>query len=263
MFKKTAIALGLVMAAGTGMAAQTHSGVDAGTSASANVAGQSVNTSASTALRTQFSALDTDGNGMLSRSEAAQSPQLSKMYDSLDTSQTIEGGAQSGGLTLDQLQAGLQAQASGSGAVGPAVSGGETYTLMKDGSKKLKSTTSGATGAVGGAMSSMQNKSRSTTHGAMSDGASMRDGMKSRTSNGAAKARTMGSDAYDGTSGAASSMQQRGQSMQDGAMQKSGAMHDKARTMGSDAYDGASGAMDQSGGANVNVESKTKVKSNY
>ena len=44
----------------------------------------------------------------------------------------------SDGISREQFQAGMQAASSGSGSFGPAVSGGETYTIMRDGTRQLK-----------------------------------------------------------------------------------------------------------------------------
>lgn len=165
MFKKSAIALGLAMVAGSGMAAQGTTGVNADTGVSAQAGGAVAGADTSSALKTQFKALDSNGDGMLSRSEANANSRISKIYDSLDTSETIEAGAEQsagGGISFEQFESGLQAQSSASGGVvGDAVSKGEP--------RVVNDSRSGASGAAakmrertGDAMSKARDKMQST-----------------------------------------------------------------------------------------------------
>lgn len=146
MFSKTVIALGLAIVAGSGVAAAQSSmqGSD-----KRNVGADSRTQVSDSALRTRFEALDTDGDGVLSRSEAADSAEVAEIYDSLDTSATIEdreSESSPDGVTFDQFQAGMQAR--GAGVVGPAVSGGETYIIMRDGTRRPKNPDSGSSGRM-------------------------------------------------------------------------------------------------------------------
>lgn len=237
MFKKTAVALVLAMVAGAGFAGQGSMGMNAGNSTSTNAVGHSTGADTDRALGTQFRALDSNGDGAISRSEAASNPQLARMYDSLDTSATIEDRAKQStpsGLTFDQFKAGMQANASGSGALGPSVSGGETYILMKDGSKRLKSGSSRMNSGTGQGMSNMNRSNMN---------------------------------------GAASGMQHDGQSMQHQGQPVGGGAMDDAGTMGNDAYqrernsrmqgDAAARSNGSMGNGSVDVQGKTGVKSNY
>jgi hypothetical protein len=141
MMKKTAIAFGLAMVTGAGFAAQGNTSTGVGVNAEANAAGNQARVDANAAANTQFNALDRNGDGVLSRAEASASETVADLYESLDTSETIEADAKQGtpnGITREQFEAGMQARSSGSGSVGPAVSGGETYTIMRDGTRKLK-----------------------------------------------------------------------------------------------------------------------------
>ena len=141
MMKKTAIALGLAMATSAGFAAQGNTSAGVGVNAGVNAAGNRAQVNSDAAASTQFSALDRNGDGVLSRAEASASDTVADLYDSLDTSDTIEQDASQGtpnGITREQFQAGMQARGSGSGSVGPAVSGGETYTIMRDGSRNSR-----------------------------------------------------------------------------------------------------------------------------
>ncbi len=256
MFKKTAIALSLAMVAGTGFAAQN--GTSAGMNGSASVGAGGANASMNSSASAEFRALDTNGDGVISRTEASKSPALAKAYDSFDTSGTIEDKAKNGGaggITPEQFQAGMQAAHSKSGVVGDAVSGGETYTMMKDGTQKLK-----------GSTSAMKNRATTGANEAMSN-----DAMSN------AKARTMGSDRYDGKAegtASAEGMKQSGQSMmKKGANAEANARSkvktqanqagEKARTMGSDAYDGASNKMnDARMKTGAKVEQRTGTPTN-
>lgn len=122
------MALGLAMVAGTGFA-QPGSSTRAGA--------QATGTSVSSALEVRFHQLDTNDDGRLSRVEAQADPRIADLYDSLDTSSTMErnssNAAVAGGISLDQFTAGMEAAMEG-GVVGPAVSGGGTYIQMRDGS---------------------------------------------------------------------------------------------------------------------------------
>lgn len=136
MLKKTAIAVGLAMVAGTGMAADNSMTSDADTSAPTKTGGSS-----DSSLAAEFHRLDTNNDGVLSRDEASKNNKVSKVYDSLDTGNTIEDNAKNSGkngITLDQFKAGMQAAKHG-GTVGKAASGGETYTVMKNGDKRATS----------------------------------------------------------------------------------------------------------------------------
>ena len=147
MFRKTAIAIGLAMAAGGGSVMAQDSMQNSG---ERNAGAERQTQMSDSALRTRFDALDANGDGVLSRSEAADSEEVAEIYDSLDTSATIEdreSQSSPGGITFDQFQAGLQAR--GAGVVGPAVSGGQTYIIMRDGTRRLKD----ADGQSGGDMS--------------------------------------------------------------------------------------------------------------
>lgn len=133
MFKKTAIALGLVIAAGSAAAAQDHS-------QGAEHANENAMHGQVTAL---FQKLDTNNDKVISKQEAQADPRVAKLYSKLMTNDSIKtdpaaepSDTQPGGITLNQLQSGMEA-ASG-GTVGEAVSGGETYTVKEDGSKKMQ-----------------------------------------------------------------------------------------------------------------------------
>ena len=89
MMKKTAIALGLTMVSSLGIAAQNGAGVNAQVNANASKSGAGINAEA--AINTQFDALDTNGDGVLSRAEADANPRVSKLYDSMNTADTIAG----------------------------------------------------------------------------------------------------------------------------------------------------------------------------
>ncbi len=90
------------------------------------------------ALAAQFKQLDSNSDGLLSENEARASSRVSELYESLDTSGTIEADArnnQPGGITYDQFEAGMTA-ADKSGSVGPAASGGETFKVYPDGTSE-------------------------------------------------------------------------------------------------------------------------------
>ena len=91
----------------------------------------------------KFRQLDRNGDGLLSRSEAEADYTIGALYDSFDTSATIEGGSSESagsGITLEQFEAGMQALASG-GVIGPSASGGETILVFPDGTmERVKGT---------------------------------------------------------------------------------------------------------------------------
>ena len=98
---------------------------------------------------TLFERLDSDGDGMLSQAEAQANPRVSELYESLDTSNTLEEHARNSqpGISRDQFEAGMAA-AETSGAVGPAAAGGETYKVYPDGSREqVEGTGVGKSGA--------------------------------------------------------------------------------------------------------------------
>ncbi|MES1927122.1 EF-hand domain-containing protein [Salinisphaera sp. T31B1] len=225
MFKKTAIALSLAMVAGSGLAAQGSA-----MSGSASASGMDQNANVDASVAAQFRSLDTNGDGVISRSEASKDPALAKAYDSFDTSATMEADARQngpvGGITLEQYEAGMQAAHSNAGVVGDSVSGGQTYIMMKDGSKRLKSDTSNAqqrmrSGAsnmqerAGGAMSSSSQRMQQGV-GQASD--TMHEKTMRRASDGYDKARTTGSDTYDSARGTAG----------DAGMRSQGEVHEQA-----------------------------------
>lgn len=159
MMKHTAIALGLAMATSVGLAAQGNTSAQVGVNAGAGASGGTARIDTDAAAQTRFDALDRNGDGLLSRAEASASDTVSRLYESLNTRDTIENEAKKArpaGITRAQFQAGMQARQSGSGSVGPAVSGGQTYTLMRDGTRKLKdaasATQSRSADAVNGAV---------------------------------------------------------------------------------------------------------------
>ncbi len=223
MMKKTAIALGLAMVSGLGVAAQNGAAVGASAQTNAGQSGVGIDMEAS--INTQFDALDTNGDGVLSRSEAESNPRISALYDSMNTADTIEDSAKEStpnGLTRDQFQAGMQAAASGSGSLGPAASGGETYTIMRDGSRKLKQ---GATGAASKAGARAQGAASAVT-GQVGDAASQAgaeaqsqqqrlqnqsQSMHNRARDGAEQARSEAEPRRDRTQNKAAEMQQRAQ----------------------------------------------------
>lgn len=221
MFKKTAIALSLAMVAGTGIA---QAGTDANTdmSASASAGDTSASLSANSSLAAKFKQLDSNHDGMLSRSEAMADPKVGKLYGSLDTDSTIEKGksdaAKSGGISQDQFTSGMQAAMKG-GVVGPAVSGGGTYTEMRDGTQKkadgmkskMKSAMGDASGKTGDAMGSMSdkmhnggkmmsNKMHSSANSASDKMSGMKDKMKASGSAMGDKTRAAGSKMSSGAS---------------------------------------------------------------
>ncbi|MES1929798.1 hypothetical protein SADO_11089 [Salinisphaera dokdonensis CL-ES53] len=247
MMKKTAIALGLAMVTGAGMAAQgstaTGVGVDAGVNAVGNQA--RVNTSAS--ANTQFNALDRNGDGVLSRAEASANESVSALYDSLDTSETIEDRAKEGtphGITREQFEAGLQAQSSGSGSVGPAVSGGETYTIMRDGSRKLKESAgntanrvksqtgdavSGAVGGVTGAVNGASANSRTNANASANTGADVGANTRSEAAVQRERAQSKAQQMQDRARGGVGQARSEAEMQRDQARDKASTMQERAR----------------------------------
>lgn len=122
MFRKTAMIFGLALVTGAGFAADNPT------------AGMNIGINSDVPVNMQFDMLDRNGDGVISRIEAQASPELSALYDSFNTKETIEEEARKAsvnGITRAQFSAGLEAL--GEGAIGPAVSGGGIYILMKDG----------------------------------------------------------------------------------------------------------------------------------
>ncbi len=136
MFKQTTIALSLAMVAGTGLAAQGTGTNTANTTNNSQAAAMSICNGKT--LRACFNALDSNHDGVISRGEASANPALKSLYASFDTSDTLEKQAKKkhplGGITFDQFKAGMEAASHGN--IGPSVSGGHNYILMKNGTKK-------------------------------------------------------------------------------------------------------------------------------
>ena len=144
--RRTVTTLGLVIIAGMAFAAlaDEHAGVEADASAMTQTEGQAAATGdVVTSLADKFAELDENGDGLLSQTEAESDPTVGATYESFDTTGTIEDSAQNarpGGITVEQFEAGMQAAAS-SGALGPPVSGGETYKVYPDGTmERVKGT---------------------------------------------------------------------------------------------------------------------------
>lgn len=191
MFKKTAIALGLAMVAGTGMAAGNGMSMNAGASAGTTQAGAT----GSSSLAAEFHKLDANGDGVLSPSEAKANAKVAKLYSSMNTGASIQTDPQAkksdestGGVTLNQFEAGMQAASGGS--AGPAVSGGQTYTVMRNGSKQLKSQAgSMSNNAMSRSQQSIQSAGQATRNTASQMNSSaqnkmsgMRNSMQNKTS---------------------------------------------------------------------------------
>ena len=91
----------------------------------------------------KFDQLDRNDDGLLSREEAQADYEIGNLYDSFDTSATIENAAKNSsadGITHEQFEAGMQALAKG-GTIGPAASGGETILVFPDGTmERVKGT---------------------------------------------------------------------------------------------------------------------------
>ncbi|MGN8197588.1 hypothetical protein ACS8Y6_02725 [Salinisphaera sp. RV14] len=167
MLNKTAIVFGLAMVTSSAFAA---SGMGASGNTGASAGAAQAGTSSRVSLAAEFHKLDTNNNGVLSRSEAQANPTVAKRYDSMDTNASIKSDPRArksdvsaGGITLKQFEAGMQA--AHGGTVGPAVSGGETYIVMKNGSKrKLPKTTQKAGNAMNGTRQSMQSAGQSMSN---------------------------------------------------------------------------------------------------
>ena len=106
MLKKTAIALGLVIASGSAMAVDDNDSNQATTGS----------VTASSSVMAQFNKLDTNDDNVVSKSEAQASPRVAQMFESLTTDNSIKtdpaaepSDTQPGGITLQQFKAGLEA----------------------------------------------------------------------------------------------------------------------------------------------------------
>lgn len=219
MFKKTAIAFGLAIVTGTSFAAI------AGTEGSMQ-AGMDANTQSSGSVAALFQKLDTNNNGVLSQSEAQANPTVARLYDSMNTGASIktdpkaeQGADQAGGITMAQFRAGMEA-ASG-GTAGPAVSGGQTYTVMKDGmTHQADNAMSGAKHAMHSTRDSMKAEGEAM-HSKMHNGMSrMGNDMSNARSNMSDRADRMGSAMHNDMSNARQNMQsQTGMSSQSQRMQ--------------------------------------------
>ncbi|WP_348766028.1 hypothetical protein [uncultured Salinisphaera sp.] len=220
MMKKTAIALGLAMVSSLGIAAQNG----AAASAHANASQSGAGIDAEAAINTQFDALDTNGDGVLSRAEAEANPRVSALYDSMDTADTIEDRDKQSmpdGISREQFQAGMQAASSGSGSFGPAVSGGETYTIMRDGTRQLKQGASNAATGVregaGRAASSAAGAAQGTANQAGAEARSQQQRMQ--------QSQSMQNRAQDGMTESRDQIQ----SQRDRAQRNAGEMQQRAR----------------------------------
>lgn len=236
MFKKTAIAFGLAIVTGSafaasGMGALSDASVGAGASAGGTQAGMSTSGS----LAAQFHKLDTNGDGVLSPSEAKADPTVAKLYDSMDNNASIKtdphakkGNESPGGITLNQFEAGMQAARGG--AAGPAVSGGETYTVMKNGSKRMMPDSDHNAGnAMNRTQQSMQSAGQSMNNTASQMNQSAQDrmsGMQNNMQNGASQNRSnMQSQTDHMRNNAAQTMQQSGNAMSGNGMNANGSMN--------------------------------------
>lgn len=205
MFKKTAIALGLAIVTGSAFAADagmsSASGADTDMQASGSAQGGA---SSNSALAARFKQLDTNGDGTLSRSEALASQQVSSMYDSLNTNETIEKQAKkpgANGITLDQFEAGMQAAQNG-GVVGDSVSGGGTYTVMKNGARKVTHVAGEAAGGVRHKMAQAGNMMSGAGHSMMHEGRAagshIGNGMSDMKHGAMSHGKSMGSHMHNG-----------------------------------------------------------------
>lgn len=116
MFRKTAITFGLAMIAGTGLAAQSGQDISANTDADISTGGARIGVDTGISLKSRFDALDSDDNGVISRSDASGNARLQSMFDSLDTGGSIEKDAKSAGaegISYEQFKAGMQAEGQG------------------------------------------------------------------------------------------------------------------------------------------------------
>lgn len=265
MMTRTAIALGLAIAASTGFAAQGNSGADVGVNAGVNAAGGQASVDAGGAADTRFSALDRNGDGVLSRAEASASQAVSHIYDSLDTSNTIEDSAGQRtpqGITREQFQAGMQARSSASGSVGPAVSGGETYTIMRDGTRKLKENAgntadrvqSQADNAVSGAVGGVTG---AATGGASADtrtNANTSANVNANTRNEAAiqreRAQNKTQQMQNRARGGADQARSKAEMQRDRARDKAATIQERARSQGTETYGQSRSRGDDAPGSN-------------
>ena len=214
----------------------------------AAAAGMKLGANAGTSLKQQFSALDANGDGRISRQEASANPQMNSLYDSLDTNSTMrkKSDQAASGISFDQYEAGMQAASHG-GVVGPAVSGGETYTLMKDGSRSMQN-------SANSAMSGMQNKADQSMSNMQGQGQSMQNGMSSqgqRMQNGMNNMQSQGQNVENGMRSRGQSMQNgmqsQGQSMQNGMQSQGQGMQNGMRSQGQSMHDGMNSGMNSSG----------------
>lgn len=264
MMKKTAIALGLAMVSGLGIAAQNGSGASA--QVDAGQGGASINAEA--AINTQFDALDTNGDGRLSRAEAQSSSRVSALYDSMDTAGTIEDRAEQSatdGITRDQFQAGMQAAASGSGSIGPAVSGGETYTMMRDGSRKLKEDAAGAASRAGdgarNATSAIKGQVGNTANQAGAEAQSQKQrvqgqsqAIQNRTRDGLGEGRTQAEILRDRAQQKAATTQQRARGQADTG--------DTAQGVNAQGSVESNTSLERSGSSAAGAEANTRIDAN-
>jgi len=276
--KQTALALGLAMATSVGFAAPGNTTAQVGVDAGANAADNKARIDTDASAQTQFNALDRNGDGVLSRAEASASDTVSQLYDSLDTRETIEHDAKQGmpdGITREQFQAGIQARESGSGSFGPAVSGGETYTIMRDGSRKLKETASQAQSQAGNAVTGAVNAVSGTANTRSSANAGAEAGgeaavqrqrshdkarsMQDRARGGAEQARSEAEMQRDRAHDKATSLQERARGQSNEAYgQSRSRVEGAARTNGSlrQSHDQRSGS---GSGAGVDAETHTRI----
>jgi len=209
MFKKTAITLSLAMVAGTGLAAQGGLDANADTNATVKAGGAKIGVNTGASLKSKFNALDSDGNGAISRSEASGNARLQSMFDSVDTDENIEDdakGADVEGITYKQFKAGMQAKAQ-SGVVGSAVSKGKARVV--DEGKDASNAGSEAMNKAEGAGKAMHDNMKAT-------GDKMKD-----------KAHDAGSDAMGKAGASADAMgEAAGQSMSGSGSAEAGASVD-------------------------------------
>lgn len=226
MFKNTAIALGLAMVTG---AAFAGTGMSATGQAGASTGGGQASMSSNGSLTAEFHKLDTNNDGVLSPSEAKANPRVAKLYDSMDTNASIKSDPHakksdesSAGITLNQFKAGMHAATGG--AAGPAVSGGETYTVMKNGTKRVISNSEQKAGntmkrtqqGMRSAGQSMRNSASQTSQSAQDRMSGMKNNMQNQASQ-------MQSQANGMRNTASQSMQRSGSTMSSGNSMKANA----------------------------------------
>lgn len=215
MWKKTTIAVGLTIIAGTGMAA--GSGMSSGgPSAQAGA----TDTGSAKAL---FQRLDTNNDGVLSQSEAQANAEVAELYSSMNNSASIQSDPQANkndintnGVTLNQFEAGMTA--ANGGAAGPSVSGGQTYTIMKDGSHHMSS--QAAKKAHNGMMHDQQRMQQA--------GQAMHNTSSQMRQNAQDKMSGMQDNANDGMSQAQSNMQHRRNQMHNQMRDEASSMQQSA-----------------------------------